>query len=223
MAPHPHWPLFDLVVRSPRLEIRLAREHEFVELTELVDAGIHDPATMPFSHPWTDEPLPERHRNSYQWWWRQRAEWGPDAWAFDGAVLHEGHIIGVQSLMAKQFAALRAVSTGSWLGRVHHGQGYGREMRAAILHLAFEGLGADVAYSGAFFDNAASLNTSRSLGYRENGREVHLRRGEPTEIVNLRLDRSDWQARERPPCTIDGLSSCLEMFGISAEKHRQGP
>src|ERR1700730_12279320 len=103
VVPHPHWPLFDLVIHSPRLEIRLAREHEFVELTEVIDAGIHDPATMPFSNPFTDEPLPERHRNSYQWWWRQRADWSPDAWAYDGVVFHEGCIIGVQSLMAKQF------------------------------------------------------------------------------------------------------------------------
>ncbi len=215
--PHPNWPLFDLVIRSQRLEIRLAREDEFVELTEVVDAGIHDPATMPFTNPWTDEPLPERHRNSYQWWWRQRANWSPEAWTFDGVVFHEGRIVGVQSLQATQFSSLRAVSTGSWLGLAHQGQGYGKEMRSAMLSLAFEGLGAEVAYSGAFFDNLSSLGTSQSIGYRENGREVHLRRGQPAEIVNLRLDRADWEARERPPCQIEGLDGCLEMFGVRPE------
>jgi RimJ/RimL family protein N-acetyltransferase len=214
---NPHWPLFDLVVRSPRLEIRLAREEEFPQLIELIDAGIHDPGTMPFTHPWTDTPVPQRNRDSYQWWWRQRAQWRPDDWAFDGSVRVDGQIIGVQSVIAKDFASLRSVSTGSWLGRAHQGKGYGKEMRAAILHLAFAGLGATVAFSGAFFDNAASLATSHALGYRENGREPQLRRGQPSEIVNLRLDRSDWERQPGPECSIEGLPACLTMFGLAPD------
>jgi RimJ/RimL family protein N-acetyltransferase len=211
---HPHWPLFDLVVRSPRLELRLAREDEFIELVELIDAGIHDPATMPFSIPWTDAPLPQRQRDSYQWWWGRRAAWSPDDWTFDATVFLDGKIIGAQSIAGKQFPLLRAVSTGSWLGQAYQGQGYGKEMRGAILHLAFDGLGAQVAYSGAFFDNVRSLATSRSLGYRENGRETIVRRGQPSEIVNLRLNREDWYSGARPHCTIDGLEGCLDMFGV---------
>jgi RimJ/RimL family protein N-acetyltransferase len=213
---HPHWPLFDLVVRSPRLELRLAREEEFIAMVDLIDAGIHDPATMPFSIPWTDAPLPQRQRDSYQWWWGRRAAWSPGDWTFDATVFLDGRIIGAQSIAAKQFATLRAVSSGSWLGQAHQGKGYGKEMRAAMLQLAFEGLGAEVAYSGAFFDNVASLATSRSLGYRENGRELQARRGQAAEIINLRLDRADWVASEKPHCTIDGLAGCLDMFGIGA-------
>jgi RimJ/RimL family protein N-acetyltransferase len=216
--PHPHWPLFDLVIRTPRLEIRLAREEEFVDLVRLVDAGIHDPAVMPFSNPWTDAPTAERNRMSYQHWWRQRAEWSPDNWSFDGTVYSDGQVIGVQGIMAKQFGKLRTVSTGSWLGRAHQGEGYGKEMRAGILQLAFVGLGAQMAYSGAFFDNEPSLATSRSIGYVENGRELYLRRGQPSEMVNLRLDRATWEARPRPECTIEGLEDCLEMFGLSREE-----
>jgi RimJ/RimL family protein N-acetyltransferase len=213
---HPYWPLFDLVVRSPRLELRLAREEEFIEMVDLIDAGIHDPATMPFSIPWTDAPLPQRQRDSYQWWWGRRAAWRPEDWTFDATVFLDGTIIGAQSIAAKQFATLRGVSSGSWLGQAYQGKGYGKEMRSAMLHLAFEGLGAVVAYSGAFFDNAASLATSRSLGYRENGRQRELRRGEAAEIINLRLDRDDWFSSERPPCTIDGLGGCRDMFGAVA-------
>jgi len=88
-------------------------------------------------------------------------------------------------------------------------------MRAGILHLAFAGLGAQMAYSGAFSDNEPSLATSRSIGYVENGRELYLRRGRPAEMVNLRLDRASWEARTRPACTIEGLGACLEMFGLS--------
>jgi RimJ/RimL family protein N-acetyltransferase len=81
----------------------------------------------------------------------------------------DGEVVGVQDINAEHFATLRSVHTGSWLGLAHQGQGLGKEMRQAILHLAFAGLGALEAHSGAFFDNEASLATSRSVGYQPNG------------------------------------------------------
>jgi RimJ/RimL family protein N-acetyltransferase len=116
--------------------------------------------------------------------------------------------------MSTQFAALGTVETGSWLGLGYQGQGFGKEMRCGILHLAFAGLGAKVAYSGAFVDNAASLATSRSLGYQDNGRKLVLRRGQPDEIVHLVLDRESWEGQTRPQCSIEGLEGCREMFGL---------
>lgn len=50
----PHWPIWDLVVRTPRLELRPIREADTAELVELAERGIHDPATMPFLTPFTD-------------------------------------------------------------------------------------------------------------------------------------------------------------------------
>jgi hypothetical protein len=44
-------------------------------------------------------------------------------------------------------------------------------MRAAVLHLAFAGLGAAEAVSGAFDDNAPSLGVSEKLGYESDGIE----------------------------------------------------
>ena len=40
-------------------------------------------------------------------------------------------------------------------------------MRAAVLHLAFDGLGARRAVSDAFEDNPGWLGVSRKLGYRD--------------------------------------------------------
>ena len=40
---------------------------------------------------------------------------------------------------------MRTVGTGSWLGRPYQGRGIGKEMRGAVLALAFDGLGAEVA------------------------------------------------------------------------------
>jgi RimJ/RimL family protein N-acetyltransferase len=218
---HPYWPLFDLRIRTPRLEVRLPDDDDIMVLAGLA-GDIHDPATMPFTSPFTDAPSPQRERSSLQWWWRQRAEWSPERWWFTGAVVVDGELVGVQDLHAEQFAALRTVSTGSWLGRSHQRQGIGKEMRAAVLHLAFAGLGAVEAYSGAFHDNLASLATSRALGYRLNGEEVALRRNVPDRIVNLRLDRATWEARRRSDIRIEGLEPCLELFGLGDEPQGHG-
>ena len=209
-----YWPLFDLRVRTPRLEIRLPTDEDHLRLIDVIDRGIHDPATTPFLNPFTDTPAPQRHRDSLQWWWSRRASWSPADWCFNGAVSVDGVLVGVQDLMAEDFRALRTVKTGSWLGREYQGQGLGKEMRAAILHLAFAGLGAVEAYSGAFHDNEASLATSRSLGYVENGHELTLRRGQPDRVVKMTLDRATWMARRRDDIEIEGLDRCLEMFGL---------
>jgi RimJ/RimL family protein N-acetyltransferase len=211
---HPYWPLFDLTVRTPRLEIRYPTDEDLCRLVALTDDGIHDPATMPFSIPWTDAPVARRHRESLQWWWRCRANWKPDDWTFSGAVFVEGQPVGVQDLAAKHFGSLRTVSTGSWLGRAHQGQGLGKEMRAAILHLAFDALGAIEAYSAAFEDNPASLGTSRALGYSQNGTHWALQRDRPAVMIDLRLDRATWSANRRNDIDVVGLDRCREMFGV---------
>ena len=209
---HAFWPLFDLAVRTPRLEIRVPREEEFGALLAVIAAGVIDPATMPFTTPFTDRPLPERERESAQWWWRQRAEWTPEKWNLTGAVFVDGEVVGVQDINAEHFATLRSVHTGSWLGLAHQGKGLGKEMRQAILHLAFAGLGALEAHSGAFFDNEASLATSRSVGYQLNGEALGPRRDGAARMINVRIDRAMWEERRRDDIELVGLEGCLDMF-----------
>jgi RimJ/RimL family protein N-acetyltransferase len=209
---HPYWPLFDLRIRTPRLELRPPDDELVVELARLAAAGIHDPETMPFAMPFTDQPSPQLERSSLQFFWRTRAEWTPEKWMLPLAVIAGGVVVGTQDLNAERFAMLRAANTGSWLGRDHQGQGIGKEMRAAVLHLAFEGLGAVVAYSGAWHDNAASQGVSRALGYEENGDLIRPRRDKPDRMINLKLPRQKWQRRD--DITIENLEPCLEMFGI---------
>jgi RimJ/RimL family protein N-acetyltransferase len=206
------WPLFDLVVRSPRLEIRLPREEEFGALLAVIGSGIHHPDTMPFTTPFTDRPSPARERESAQWWWRQRAEWAAEKWSLTGAVFVDGQVVGVQDINAERFSTLRSVHTGSWLGLAHQGQGLGKEMRQAILHLAFAGLGAQEAHSGAFYDNEASLATSRSVGYEANGEMLASRRDGVARLLNVRIDRATWEPRRRDDIEIVGLDGCLDMF-----------
>lgn len=212
---HPLWPLFDLRLRTGRLELRLATDDELADLCAVAEAGIHPPEVMPFAFPWTDAPPAEFRRQFAQYHWRGRGTWQADDWVLDLAVFLDGAPIGTQGIFAKEFRARRVVGTGSWLGRQFQGRGFGKEARLAVLALAFDGLGADVAESGAFRDNAASIAVSQALGYEENGIAVLAPRGAPRENIRFRMTRAAWQARPRPAVRIDGLAECRSWFGAA--------
>ena len=158
------WPLFGLSVRTPRLTLRHPTDADLELLNRVVDRGIHDPSWMPFDFPWTDDPQEFRPRHSLQHWWRMRANWEPGKWWLTMMVSEGSTVLGVQDLSGTNFGLTKEVATGSWLGREYQGRGIGKEMRSAILHLAFAGLGAVRATSGAFEDNHASIAVSRALG-----------------------------------------------------------
>jgi RimJ/RimL family protein N-acetyltransferase len=209
------WPLRRLRLRTPQLELRLPAEQDLNALAALAADGVHDPGVQPFMFPWTDVPPLERARNVLRYQWTKWGQWTPENWTMELAVVREGTVVGIQSVAAEHFAVLRQVSTGSWLGLAHQGQGIGTEMRAAVLYLAFAGLGAQEAVSAAFTDNPSSLGVSRKLGYVEDGIELCVRRGERAASQRLRLDRATWEARQSIPVTIEGLEPCLPMFGLS--------
>jgi RimJ/RimL family protein N-acetyltransferase len=213
-----YWPIAQLRLQTPRLVLKLPSETELLALAALAEAGVHDPQLQPFAVPWTDASPLERARSTLQYQWRQWAEWQPSKWAIELIVLVDGVVAGVQSMSARDFATLREVSTGSWLGQAFQGQGIGTEMRAAILHLAFAGLGAQSATSGAFTDNPASLAVSRKLGYADDGIELEVSRGGRAVTRRLRLDRATWEATQTVPVTITGLERCLEMFGVPIDQ-----
>ena len=213
-----YWPLAQLRVQTARLELRLPSEKQLSALAALAAAGLHDPQVQPFAIPWTDASPAERARSTLQYQWRQWADWQPSKWSLELVVIDDGNVVGIQSMSAHDFATLREVSTGSWLGIEYQGQGIGTEMRAAILHLAFAGLGAQSAASAAFTDNPASLAVSRKLGYADDGVELYVQRGQPATSQRLRLDRATWEATRTVPVTITGLESCMEMFGLPANQ-----
>jgi RimJ/RimL family protein N-acetyltransferase len=213
-SPHPLWPLFDLRIRSERLVLRLPAEAELVELAELARSGIHPPDEMPFAVGWSALPSPAFERGFIQYHWRTRAEWTPDAWTLDLLVEHDGRPIGVQGIGAQRFRVMRTVSTGSWLGRANQGRGFGKEMRGAILAFAFEGLGAEIAETEAFNDNAASNAVSRGVGYEPNGIGRLAPEGVAKDTVRYRMTRERWAGRPRPRIAIEGLDRCRDLFGI---------
>ncbi len=86
-------------------------------------------------------------------------------------------------------------------------------MRRAVLALAFDHLGAEVAEGEAFLDNAASAGVSRALGYEENGHGRLAPGGVARETVRFPMTLDAWRSRPRPAVAVDGLDACLELFG----------
>ncbi|MFD0558102.1 RimJ/RimL family protein N-acetyltransferase [Stackebrandtia endophytica] len=207
-----HFPLHHLVLRTPRLELRLPSDEELSALADLAADGIHDPAVMPFTFPWSDLEPALRARSVVQHHWRTLGALTPQDWQLSLTVFRDGEVVALQALGAKDFASLREVSSGSWVGRRFHGQGIGTEMRAAVLHLAFAGLDALEATSGAFTDNPSSNAISHKLGYRDDGIDRCMRRGEIGTIRRFRLDRASWEKHATTEVTIDGLEAGLPLL-----------
>jgi RimJ/RimL family protein N-acetyltransferase len=193
--------------------LRVPTDADLMALADIAAEGIHDRAEMPFQFAWTDVPSPELERSVLRYMWGARATWSPDAWKLPLVVLEDGRVVGVQELGAERFPVRRVVETGSWLGRADQGRGIGTRMRAAALHLAFEGLDAVMATSGVLAGNEASRRVSEKLGYRPNGVGIVAPRGVPVEERRYLLRREDWRPERR--ATIEGLEACLDMFGLA--------
>jgi len=207
------WPLFGLRIRSERLVMRLPMEADLLRLMAVAKAGIHPDGEMPFGVAWSTLASPDFEQGFLRHHWGNWSHWAAESWYLNLLVELDGTPIGSQSIHAERFAVLRAVDTGSWLGREHQARGLGTEMRAAVLAFAFDGLGAEVAESSAFLDNAASNRVSRKLGYEENGRGRLAPEGVARETQQFRMTLEGWRSRPRPAVHIQGLDACRELFG----------
>lgn len=208
-----YWPLFELSITTPRLILRPPSLDDLDELGDRAAEGIHEEGFMPFLFPWSEASPEDRARSTILYNFRKWGEFAAADWSLPLVVVHEGQVVGTQEIMGKDFPVTREVSTGSWLGRRFQGKGIGTEMRTAVLHLAFAGLGARYAVTHAFVDNHASLTVTRKLGYREDGISVHDRKGEPVATQRFRLAAEDWT--EPPGFEIRGLTKCLPLFGLA--------
>ncbi|MFF2185875.1 GNAT family N-acetyltransferase [Streptomyces sp. NPDC058155] len=208
------WPLYGLRITTPRLELRLPDLESLSELAAVAAAGVHDEDRMPFSVPWTDASPEERGRATFQHLLGTVAAWTAGDWTLSLAVSCEGTVVGRQDLGATDFAVTGEAHTGSWLGQTHQGRGIGTEMRAAALHLAFEGLGARFLTSSAMTDNSRSLRVSEKLGYRPDGLATVSVRGSARTQLRLRLDRAGWEAHRTVPVELHGLEPSLALFGV---------
>jgi RimJ/RimL family protein N-acetyltransferase len=209
-----NYPLLALRVSTPTLELRGATDELLDELAELVRAGKTHADPAPYDDPMSFyEPDPDLR--VAQWLraiWRQRGNVEPGAWRLYFVVMLDGRPVGEQTLTGVNFSTLGTVTTFSWLSADERGRGLGREMRAAILHLAFEGLGAKEASSDAFVDNPGSNAISRGLGYESNGSDWATRQGEPALLNRWRLTRDNWERRRRDDIRLHDVEA-LSLLG----------
>jgi RimJ/RimL family protein N-acetyltransferase len=212
---HPHWPLFDLQVTTPRLTLRYIDDDIAIDMVELAARGIHEPGWMPFSIPWTNVESPELERNSLQYYWRCRAETTVDHWDLPLAVIVDGTVVGASGLRADDFPTMRQFESGSWLGREFQGQGIGKELRVATLTLGFVGLGAEFATTGAWFDNGPSLGVTRSLGYTETATHRRMRLDHPDRLLQFEMSRAHFVEHvQRDDIALGGVDAARDLLGL---------
>lgn len=201
------WPLHDLVLRTADLELRALNEQTAGRLAHVLPDDVElDPALSDLRLPRPQQ----RRMHVLQAYWRQAGSWSPDDWVLPFAVSAGPELIGLQTLEGKHFAVRREVDTASWLVPSARGRGWGRQMRAAVLGLAFAHLGAVRAVTEAWADNAASLGVSRALGYLPNGTKVHDHGGQRRIMVKMVLENPDL-----PTVEVSGLPPCLPLLGLS--------
>lgn len=210
---HDFWPLFDLRLTTPDLELRPLTEADVLSAADLLPPDVElDPAATTYDV----ATRVGRGAVLLQHYWTAFGTWRPSSWRLNFAVLAGGELVGVQELEGEDFPALRTVDSSSWLTVPARGRGLGKQMRTAVLALAFGPLEAEVAISSAWHDNHASLGVSRVLGYRPNGESRH-RRGEGSDVmVHLRLARADWLASDLARgVSISGFPACRPFFGLA--------
>lgn len=215
------WAVTGLRLRIGDLTLRPVTEADLDSLGALLPVDVELDPSIP--QPFGLEAPQARAVAIRQAYWRRLAGWTPAGWILEFLVTRATDVLGTQTLEARDFAVLRTVETASWLTTGARGQGIGKAMRTAVLALAFDGLGAEVAETSAWADNAASIGVSHSLGYEPNGMRRHVRIGGPAspdpgatstgDMPGLRLDADGRRSHPRPTVEICGLDICRVWFG----------
>lgn len=211
------YPPLDVRVVTPRLELRGATDDLLEELAPLVRLGkaTADPP------PWDDpsafyEPDPDvRVQKWLRGVWRGRGTVRPGRWRLYFVVIVDGEPVGQQDLTGDEFDSFGTVETTSWVSSDARQRGIGTEMRSAILHLAFDGLGAAEAHSEAAVDNAGSNGVSERLGYERNGTAWATHQGRPVLGQRWRLRRETWAAKRRDDIEMSGVHECRAVLGAA--------
>ncbi|MFC4456155.1 GNAT family N-acetyltransferase [Deinococcus sonorensis] len=209
---HTYWPFAALRMTTPQLELRQPNDGELVLLADVAAKGISPPGQRTFLTPWTEFIPAQRGLAVMQSHWSSKATWNIHNWALELAVFREGQPVGMVTLRSQQFPILREVKTSAWLGLEFQGRGYGTEARGALLHFAFEQLGAEAALSEVFQDNLASQGVSRKLGYQFDGISRAVLDGQPVVSDRLRLTRAQWLGVDHPLVVVSGIADCRPFF-----------
>lgn len=210
------YPPLNLVVRTPRLTLAAATDELLERLIPIVRAGVVvDGEPAPFDDPMSlYEDSPTREWSWMRAIWRGRSRVETAFWRLYFVICDDGEPVGMQDLIGTDFTTFGTVTSFSWLAPDVRGRGLGKEARAAILHLAFQGFDAREASSEAFIDNHASNRVSAALGYTHNGTSWASRGGHPAELLRWRLTRDEWAPRRRADIDMCGVEECRPVLGL---------
>jgi len=206
--------MFDLRLTTRDLELRHLTEADLDTLASLMPEDVEqNPAST------TYEGLDEATGRGvivHQDYWRARGGWRTESWELSFGVFRDGELLGYQGLEGEDFVRLRTVDSSSFLSPSARGHGFGKQMRAAVLTLAFGSLGASHAITSAWTDNHASLGVSRAVGYLDNGITIDRRDDGAGEMAHLLLTRERWSASgQADQVTVSGVEECLVFFGLA--------
>jgi RimJ/RimL family protein N-acetyltransferase len=209
------YPPLNVQVHTPRLSLLGATDELLERLVPVVRKGVVREAPWPFDDPMSlYEDNPDREWAWLRRVWTGRGKVTDDFWRLYFIVVVDGEAVGMQDLIGNSFSAFGTVDTFSWVDVDVRGRGLGKEMRHAVLHLAFDGLGARQANSDAFLDNHASNRVSEALGYQPNGLDWATRRGDAAELQRWRLTRQQWSTGRRDDIELIGVAECLPVLGV---------
>jgi RimJ/RimL family protein N-acetyltransferase len=211
-----YWPLFGLRLATPDLLLRPMAEADLAAIADVLPDDVEqDPASVTYD---VGDARTGRGIVSHQSYWKSYGTWRPQAWRLNFVVRAAGgEILGVQELEGNDFLTLRTVDSSSFLIPGARRRGYGKQMRSAVLALAFGPLQARAAITSAWHDNHASLGVSRALGYQPNGESLHAHGDRVDVMTHMRLLRADWLASGAgDQVVISGFEACRPLFGLRA-------
>ena len=198
------WPVAGVRILCGAVVLRAATEADVVALA----AVLPDDYELDPSVPAAPRPL-----HLLRTYWRDQTRWRQDSWTLHLVASYDGRPVGMQTMEGERFAEERTIDSSSWVAADDRGRGLGRAMRTAMLTLAFDGLGAHLAVTSAWSDNAASLRVSESIGYVFDRVERHPRGADEGELVHLHLDAAGWRAAPRPHANLVGVAAARPAFG----------
>ncbi|MGA4506911.1 GNAT family N-acetyltransferase [Propionibacteriaceae bacterium G1746] len=212
------YPPFGVRITCGPLVLRGITDDDIMPLVEVARRGLHDADEehSPLSFDWTAAPPQYLAINYARWAWGQRYQFTAKSWILALLVEHDGEVVGVQEGRGEQFARVRSVSTGSWLGRAAQGKGIGTLMRQAFCTFLVDELGALEVTSAAFTDNPASWRVSEKTGYRRLGTHRAARgRESVTDQVMYQLT-PDTLVRPPHPLQVEGAEPLRRFLGLDS-------
>ncbi len=128
-----------------------------------------------------------------------RSSMRPDRWTVPFAVVLDGEVVGMQSIVADDFPVAQSVRSGSFLAASARGRGIGTLARALVIELCVTFLHAREMLTGHMTENHASRRVSERLGYRPITTEPQEFEGRVYTKHLLRLTADGWAERRREP------------------------